>query len=143
MLRLLWQNAPQLLISCLLLFSLILWRMMLRTGPLIGKKRENRRNLMEHLDAAAGYAWRTDRARGMFKATQRALEQKWRRRHLALGRLNRQARCEWIAERAELAPDEVEMALYGDYSGEQEFMGVSAAQQRLTEILWKDRGKGS
>ena len=143
LLRLLWQNAPQLLISCLLLFSLILWRMMLRTGPLIGKKRENRRNLMEHLDAAAGYAWRTDRARGMFDATQRALEQKWRRRHLALGRLDRRARCEWIAERAGLTPDEVEMALYGDYSGEQEFMGVSAAQQRLTEILWKDRGKGS
>lgn len=143
LLRLLWQNAPQLLISCLLLFSLILWRMMLRTGPLIGKKRENRRNLMEHLDAAAGYAWRTDRARGMFDATRRALEQKWRRRHLALGRLDRRARCEWIAERAGLAPDEVEMALYGDYSGEQEFMGVSAAQQRLTEILWKDRGKGT
>ena len=143
LLRLLWQNAPQLLISCLLLFSLILWRMMLRTGPLIGKKRENRRNLMEHLDAAAGYAWRTDRARGMFDATQRALEQKWRRRHLALGRLDRRARCEWIAERAGLTPDEVEMALYGDYSGEQEFTGVSAAQQRLTEILWKDRGKGS
>ena len=143
LLRLLWQNAPQLLISCLLLFSLILWRMMLRTGPLIGKKRENRRNLMEHLDAAAGYAWRTDRARGMFDATQRALEQKWRRRHLALGRLDRRARCEWIAERAGLTPDKVEMALYGDYSGEQEFTGVSAAQQRLTEILWKDRGKGS
>ncbi len=143
LLRLLWQNAPQLLISCLLLLSLIVWSMMLRTGPLIGRKRENRRNLMEHLDAAAGYAWRTDRARGMFDATRRALEQAWRRRHLALGRLDRRARCEWIAERAGLAPDEVEMALYGDYSGEQEFMGVSAAQQRLTEILWKDRGKGS
>ncbi len=143
LLRLLWQNAPQLLISCLLLLSLILWSMMLRTGPLIGRKGENRRNLMEHLDAAAGYAWRTDRARGMFDATRRALEQAWRRRHLALGRLDRRARCEWIAERAGLAPDEVEMALYGDYSGEQEFMGVSAAQQRLTEILWKDRGKGS
>jgi len=143
LLRLLWQNAPQLLISCLLLFSLILWRMMLRTGPLIGKKREHRRNLMEHLDAAAGYAWRTDRARRMFDATQRALEQNWRKRHLALGRLDRRARCEWIAERAGLATDEVEMALYGDYSGEQEFMGVSAVQQRLTEILWKDRGKGS
>ena len=143
LLKLLWQNAPQLLISCLLLISLILWSMTLRTGPLIGKKRETRRNLMEHLDAAASYAWTNDQARGMFVATRRVLEQAWQRRHLALGRLDRRARCEWIADRAGLAPDEVEMALYGDYSGEQEFIGVSAAQQRLAGILWKDRGKGS
>jgi hypothetical protein len=143
LLTLLWQNAPQLLISCLLLLSLIVWRMMLWTGPLIEKKSETRRNLMEHLDAAAGYAWRTDQARGMFDGTRRVLEQAWRRRHLALGRLDRRARCDWIAERAGLAPEEVEMALYGDYAGEQEFTGVSAVQQRLAGILCKDRGKGS
>lgn len=143
LIKLLWQNAPQLLLSVMLLLSLVVWSMMLRTGPLIGKERDSRRNLMEHLDAAAAYAWRTDQARGMFDGTRRVLEQAWRRRHMALGRLDRRARCEWIAEQAGLAADEVEMALYGDYSGEQEFTGVSAMQQRLVGMLWKDRGKGS
>ena len=140
---LLWQNAPQLLISCLLLLSLILWRMMLRTGPMLENREETRRNLMEHLDAAAGYAWRTDQARGMFEGTRRVLDQAWRRRHLILGRLDRRARCAWIAERTGLTPGEVETALYGDYSGEQEFIGVSAVQQQLTWMLGKERGKAS
>ncbi len=140
--NLLWQNSPQLLISCLFLLPLILWRMTLRTGPLLGREWQNRRNLMEHLYAAGGYAWRTDQARGLFNTTQRILEQAWRRRHPALGRLDRRARCEWIGEKTGLTPENVEMALYGDYSGEQEFTRVSAVQQQLAGNYGSTGAKG-
>lgn len=139
--RLLWRHAPQLLLCCLVLLVLFVWRLGLRAGPLLGCTSTSRRSLMEHLDAAAGYAWRTDRARRMCAASQQALEQTWRRRHLALDRMDRKARCDWIAGRIGLTPGEVETALYGGYTGEQEFIILSAVQQKLAVRLRSERGE--
>jgi len=141
LLRLLWHSAPQLLVCCLVLLLLIVWRMGLRSGPLLRSSSASRRSLMEHLDAAAGYAWRTDGARQMYTASQRALEQAWRRRHLILDRMDRKRCCDWIAARVGLTPGEVETALYGGYSSEQEFIKVSAVQQRLAVQLRSERGE--
>jgi hypothetical protein len=140
LIRLLWNSAPQLLVGGLVLLLLLLWSMGMRTGPLLCRGWTPRRNLMEHLDAAARYAWRMDGARLMCVTSQQGLEQAWRRRHLILGRMNQRQRCEWIAARAGLTPGEVETALYGRPSGEKEFTDVSAVQQRLAARLRSQRG---
>jgi hypothetical protein len=107
LIRLLWRHAPQLLVCSLLLLGLSLWRMGLRTGPLLDSGFASRRNLLEHL---------------------------------ALDRMERKGRCDWIAGRIGLTPGEVETALYGRYSSEQDFIRMSAVQQRLAVRLRSERG---
>ncbi len=132
---LLWRAAPSLVVSFLLLVVLSLWRFTGRTGPLLTAASTTRRNMLEHLDASAAYAWRTDRAGRMFKASQNAIEQKWQRRHPTLGAMDRKARCEWIAEQTGMVPRAVDAALYGNVATEQDFIKVSAAQQKLAAGL--------
>ena len=130
---LLWRAAPYLMLSALALIGLWLWSQTLRTGPLLRRETRVRRNLLEHLDAAANYAWQTDRAGGMFQASQKVLEQGWRRRHPGLDRLEQRQRCEKIAELAGIAGPAVEAALYGRVDKEQAFIRASAVQQELLD----------
>jgi hypothetical protein len=132
---LVWQKAPYLVTSVLLLCGLWLWRLTRRTGPLLASDALARRNLMEHLEAAAGYAWRVDRAQAMLRASRERLDRAWRRRCPALAWVDRQARCGWIAERTGLTSEAVEQALYGEVEGAQAFIEASAIQQELAASL--------
>lgn len=134
LLYLLWRYATQLVISVVGLLLLLLWRMTQSSGPRLESSETARRNLMEHLRAAADYAWHTDRARRMFQASRSAIDQEWHRRHPILGQLEPAEKCEWIAERTGLAPRAVESALYADYAGEQEFIKMSAVLQKLATL---------
>ncbi len=128
---LLWRAAPFLVLSVLALSVFWLWSLTLGSGPLLPRQTRVRRNLLEHLDAAASYAWQTDRAVSMFQGSQKVLEQAWRRRYPILGRLERAERCARIAELVGLAAPMVETALYGRVEKEQEFIEASAVQQKL------------
>ena len=128
---LLWRAVPYLVLSLLLLTGLWLWSLTQRTGPLLQREIRVRRNLLEHLDAAANYAWQTDRAGGMFGTSQKVLEQGWRRRHPGLDRLAPAQRCERIAELSGVAEPAVEAALYSRVDKEQAFIRASAVQQEL------------
>lgn len=134
LLSLLWRYAPQLVLSVIGLVLLFLWRMTQSSGPRLDSGGAARRNLMEHLGAAADYAWHTDSARRMFEASRSAIDQEWQRRHPILGQLDPKAKCQWIAERTGLAPRAVESALYTDYDGEQEFIKMSAVLQKLATL---------
>ena len=90
-----------------------------------------------HLEAAGRFAWRCERGRSLFRASQAAVEHAWRRRHPALERLAPPARAAWIAERIGLAPRAVEAALYREAPEEGDFVRASAALQRLAAELEK------
>ena len=140
---LLWRHATSLVVSLLCLILLLVWFLTQRSGPIKSTDLIIRRNLMEHLSAVGHYIWRTDHAAQTFKQSQAALEQAWHRRHPILGTMERGARCEWIAEHVGLTPQSVEHALYGDYKGEQAFIQVTVAQQKLAAQLRNQQGLGS
>ncbi|MEJ1381908.1 MAG: DUF4350 domain-containing protein [Candidatus Sedimenticola sp. (ex Thyasira tokunagai)] len=131
LLRLLWSSAPQLMVTALILLWLVVWHLGLTSGPRLADSTFLRRNLLEHLQAAASFSWRVDRAQKMFESSRRAVEQEWQRRHPILARLDRRERCEWIGEQTGLSARAVESALYGDYSVEQEFIRISSVLQKL------------
>jgi hypothetical protein len=128
---LLWAKAPYLVLSGLLLSGLLLWRLGRRSGPLLAAPPPARRDLLEHLQAAARYAWRLDRAEGLLADSRRRLLQDWQRRHPRLERLDRAERSAWIAERRGLAATAVERALYGPVAGETELIRISALLRLL------------
>jgi len=134
---LLWSNQPFLVVSVLVTALLWLGYLTGFSGPRRRPGARSRRNLLEHLDAAAAYAWRIDRAQRLLAVFRDASVRGWERRHHLLARLDRKARCRWIAERSGLTPREVESALYEEVGREQDFVRVSAAQQRVLSGLNK------
>ncbi len=128
---LLWAKAPYLVLSALLLTGLLLWRLGRRSGPRLAAPPPARRDLLEHLQAAARYAWRLDRGQGLLADSRRRLLQDWQRRHPQLERLKRAERSAWIAERRGLAATAVERALYGPIDDEAELIRASALLRRL------------
>ncbi len=137
--RLLWQWAPELVLSVLLLIPLWLWFLTQRSGPLIHRGDPPRRNLLENLEAGARYTWRQDRGRSLVQASQRRIEQQWRRRHASLERKTPAERSQWIARLLDIEPRAVHRALYEPVRNEQEFIRVTAALRRLSRGLREAR----
>ena len=128
---LLWSNQPFLVVSVLVTALLWLGYLAGFSGPRRRSGARSRRNLLEHLAAAAAYAWSVDRAQRLLAGFRDASVRGWERRHHQLARLDQKARCRWIAERSGLTAQEVELALYEEVGSEQDFVRVSAAQQRV------------
>jgi hypothetical protein len=132
-LALFWAKAPYLVLTGLLFAGLLVWRLGRRSGPLLAAPPPARRDLLEHLQAAAHYAWRLDRAQGLLADSRRRLLQDWQRRHPRLERLDRAECSAWIAERRGLAAVAVERALYGPIGDEGELIRASALLRRLMD----------
>ncbi len=133
--RILWRSAPWLLLAAAALLLFWGWNQWLRLGPLLPRSGQERRNLLEHLDAAADYAWRIDRGRGMVTRSREEINQGWRRRHPLLERLDPKGRASWIAEHTGISEARVFEALYGEVADERGFIRDTLVQQRLAEAL--------
>jgi hypothetical protein len=127
----LWQRTPYLLLLSMLLLLIAGWRMLLRSGPNLQNRFDERRNLLEHIDASAQFSWRIDRAQQLFQANRETIEQGWRRRHPQLNGLEQAERCEWIAEKSGIVATAIERSLYGEISSEQDFIRASSVLQKL------------
>jgi hypothetical protein len=135
LLELTWKHAPYLLVSVCLTLSVLLWWLTNRSGPLLVQTRSQRRDLLEHLQAAGEFLWQQDRAAGLQTQTRRQIEKRWRRSHPRLSRLDRQARCEWLAQRTDLDPEAIDQALYRQQTDERGLIRASAILQRLDLAL--------
>lgn len=110
--RLIWHRAPFALISFLCLLGLFLWYLGGRLGPLLPSPVSERRDLLAHLQASAGFLWRNGQGGALTDVTRAGIERAWSRRHPALRELERTERAAWIARRTGLLPGEVRRALY-------------------------------
>lgn len=135
LLSLLWDNQPYILVSLCLAVVLWVWWLTGFTGARRMLSGTPRRNLLEHLDAAAAYAWRVDRARQMSAASRQAVFRAWVQKHPRLQQLERKPRCAWIAEHSGLPQETVESALYGEPRNEEDLIHITAAQQKLLAAL--------
>jgi len=72
---LLWRYAPYLVVSIALLLPMLLWWMGRRCGPLLSRAAGQRRDLLEHLEVAAGFQWRLQRAQQLQRRNRQLLEQ--------------------------------------------------------------------
>jgi len=141
LMALLWRSAPYLLLSAAVLLVLLIWSLTRRSGPRLARRTAVRRNLLEHLLAAAAYSWRTDQGATLFGASQMNVEQSWRKRHPLLERLDAQGRSRWIARKTGMDSASVEEALYGEAADEQALIRISAVQQELMNHLRRKTGR--
>lgn len=143
LLALLWQRMPWLVLISVTLLLMAGWRMTLNSGPQLKPQYDARRNLLEHLDAAANYSWRVDKARQLVADNRTAVEHAWRRRHLQLNSMERRECCEWIGEKTGISASAVERTLYGEITSEQDFIRATAVLQRLAARVNQHAGSAS
>ncbi len=135
LLRLIWRWAPYLVISLGLFVALLLWRMSRRSGPLLIRGQQQRRDLLEHLAAAAEYNWRVDPRAGYLQRAREQVEKRWLTSHPPLQRLDRAARCQWLAEHTGMTPEAIGLALYDDQKDAASLVKITAHLQRLLSAL--------
>lgn len=130
-----WKKAPYLLISACLSVLVLLWWLTRHSGPKLVKARAARRDLLEHLQASAEFLWQQDKAAGLQEQTRQLVEKLWLRQHPRLQRMDRQARCAWLAQRSGINPEAIERALYNEQTDERGLIRASSLLQRLNLVL--------
>jgi hypothetical protein len=135
LLQIIWRWAPYLVLSLLLFVALLLWRMSRRSGPLIVRGQQQRRDLLEHLGAAAEYNWRFDPKAGYLQRAREQVEKRWLASHPQLHRLDQAARCQWLAEHTGITPEAISLALYDDQKDAGSLVKITANLQRLLSAL--------
>lgn len=138
--RLLWRKAPYLVTSLALLTVLLLWWMARRTGPRLYHAYDQRRDLLEHLQAAAEFAWRTDRSTGLLETGRRQVERRWLISHPRLQHMAPAERCNWLAEHTGMTARSIEQALYGDAAEGAQLIKNTTILQRLLSALHPQSG---
>jgi hypothetical protein len=135
LLQLLWRWAPYLVVSVVLFSGLLIWRMGRRSGPLIISGQQQRRDLLEHLQASAEFNWRIDPSAGLLRQVRKQVERRWLVSHPQLQRLDETARCHWLAERTGMTPEAIDLALYRSQKETGQLVKTSANLQRLLAAL--------
>jgi len=131
---LLWRAAPQAIIAAALLLASLLWHLSGAIGPPLPVPARARRDLTDHLEAAAALLWRYGRGGLQMEATRKRIEQAWLRRHPLLHDLDNAGRARWISEQVDagVSAGQVYDALYQRHHRAQDF----TAQSRLLQRLW-------
>jgi hypothetical protein len=135
LLQLLWRWAPYLVVSLGLFVILLIWRMARRSGPLILSGQQQRRDLLEHLQASAEFNWRIDPSAGLLQQARKQVERRWLASHPQLQRLDEAARCRWLAERTGMTAEAIDLALYRSQKEIGQLVKTSANLQRLLAAL--------
>ena len=136
---LIWRSAPYLVLTLLPLGLLIIWRMARSSGPKLQTEQAGRRDLLEHLQASAEFAWRYDLRKGLLEGARKQVEKRWLNAHPALLHLDDQGRCDWLAKRTGLTASAISQALYPGEGDRGQLIKTTANLQRLLAALHPER----
>jgi hypothetical protein len=139
LLSLIWRSAPQLMLALALLGVVSVWWMSRNSGPKLAISKSGRRDLLEHLQASAEFAWRNDLKGGLLEGARHQVEKRWLSAHPVLLQLDAEARCEWLAKRTGLNATAIFRALYPDQLDTTQMIKNSLNLQRLLAALHPDR----
>ena len=134
--KLMLNTIPYALLALVLLIGFWLWHRSLRFGPLININETTRRELLEHIDAAAGFSWRQHKARRLHAALADDIDQHMQSRHWGYRQLSRVEQCQLIAQLADLDHERVDWALNQDaVKNETEFLQKTQLLQTIRKQL--------
>jgi hypothetical protein len=139
LIALVWRWAPYLVLTIIPLVSLLVWRMTQSSGPKLTEEVSGRRDLLEHLQASAEFAWRYDQETGLMEGARHQVEKRWLSAHPRLLQLDKQARCDWLAQRTGLAPSAIAQTLYPSRGDSAQLIKNTINLQRLLAALHTDR----
>jgi hypothetical protein len=139
LLNLIWRSAPHLIVTLVVMGLLTVWWMSSSSGPILAIRKSGRRDLLEHLQASAEFAWRNDLKVGLLDEARHQVEKRWLSTHPVLIQLDAEARCEWLAKRTGLSASAIFKALYPNQLDTTQMIKNSINLQRLLAALHPDR----
>ncbi|PVV25737.1 MAG: hypothetical protein B6D79_08525 [gamma proteobacterium symbiont of Ctena orbiculata] len=141
LLTLLWRNAPYLMISLVLFGIVAIRQLQYTTGPLLTPRMTKHRDLLEHLQASAGFAWRYNPSVGLLEASRREVEKRWLASHPVLQPLDQKARCNWLAKQTGMTAESIHRALYSEQGDTGQLIKTTTNLQRLFAALHPERNE--
>lgn len=116
LLALLWKYWWALMITLAMLFVFWILRVSRRFGPLIAKETEDRRNLLEHIDASGAYYWKQQNQDVLIESTRSAAQQQLAKRIPGWNALSQQDQVQLLAKRLTINESHLAKSLYGNFS---------------------------
>jgi hypothetical protein len=136
-----WRHAPYLVISLALFGIVAVRRLQYTTGPLLRPHMTKHRDLLEHLQASADFAWRYNPSVGLLEAARKEVEKRWLTSHPMLQQLDQKARCDWLAKQTGLSAGSIDRALYSRQGDTGQMIKITTNLQRLFTALHPDRNE--
>jgi hypothetical protein len=96
--RWLWQHAPFIIISLLLLMIFWFWRGGQRFGPLQPVPKADRRQILEHITASGLFLWKHKKQQKLIDAVREELQQFAGKRHPAWASMSQQQQINYLNE---------------------------------------------
>ncbi|MES9993021.1 MAG: DUF4350 domain-containing protein [Candidatus Thiodiazotropha sp.] len=135
----LWRHAPYLIITLALFGLVTIWHLQQSSGPLISPLLSKQRNLLEHLQAGADFAWRHNPSQGLLEASQKEVERRWLASHPQMLQMDEKARSDWLQQQTGITADAIHMALYSRQTDIGHFVKTTTILQRLFSALHPER----
>lgn len=133
--KLLWERGKWAIISFVLLLGVWIWWLYNRFGPGLGAVDAPRRNLLEHLRMAGGFAWRLNKGKDLIADNrQHVLQWIWRK-HPRLRTLEKRTQAEEIGEMTGYPVQAIYRALFTDWQGERDFVYFTDLLRKLQQRL--------
>lgn len=114
--EIIWKYFWALVITLGLLFLIWVLRASRRFGPLIPKQTEDRRNLLEHIDASGNYYWQQQEQSVLLDSTRVAAQQQLAKRIPGWHALSQQDQIQLLTKRLNLTEPQILKALHGNIS---------------------------
>ncbi len=134
--RVIWDNAPYVVVSLVIAVVLWLWSIMPAFGPPITLDPPVRRSIIEHVGAAGRFVWRNHGAVALAKSSAAAVMHEAEARHPGIGRLSAQEQAKRIARMTGLSAQAILDVLVNQGEPRQrEFTHNMQALQRMRKEL--------
>ena len=111
-----WKYFWPLVTTLALLLLIWILRVSRRFGPLIAKETEDRRNLLEHIDASGAYYWEQHKQAMLLESNRSATQQLLAKRIPGWQALSQQDQIQLLAKRIAIGEPSLLKALYGNIS---------------------------
>ena len=134
--RLIWQQAPLVVVLSVCLLVLWLWRRGRRFGPLVVGDVRRRRSLLEHVHASALFQWRLGQWASLLDDLRLSIRQHMVQRHHGFQRLSAAEQHALIARLADVDEQQVAWALGAEaLSDKRHFVKAVQLLQRIRNAL--------
>lgn len=109
-----WKTWWALVITLAMLFVFWILRVSRRFGPVIAKETEDRRNLLEHIDASGAYYWKQKNQAILLESTRQAAQQQLAKSIPGWQAMSQQDQIQLLAKRLKMNESPLAKILYGN-----------------------------
>ncbi len=111
--ELIWKYFWALVITLIIFFAFWMMRVSRRFGPVITKEEDDRRNLMEHIDASGVYYWKQHDHSGLLESTRNAAQQMLAKRIPGWHAMEQPDQVKLLSKRLSISEPQLSKTLYG------------------------------